>query len=392
MVSAAEIAGTSAPIAPGDLVRPGWRRLRFWVALLVAVIVGAVLVGTLSDAPGRPLDPSSPHQDGSLALARLLSGYKTSVTRAGAVNDAVAAGRSATILITAPDNYSAGQLVDLRRAARRIVLLAPGIAALRAIAPGVRRTADGAVSRSPDCSDAGAQAAGEVDLPADAATYEGTGGPTVSCYGGVLVSMPGLVVLGSPDLLRNDKLGDTGVAALDINAISADRSVRNVVWLLPGTDAAGSGSASIWDLFPAGAYRAFWWLIVLGALVVLWRARRLGAVVSEPLPVIVRSAEAVEGHGRLYLRARAADRGAAALRRAATARLAARLGLPRGTGPDQVAVAIAPIVRRAPAEVLTTLTGPPPADDAAFMRLASELDQLEATAGSAAGGATTEGR
>ena len=59
---------------------------------------------------------------------------------------------------------------------------------------------------------------------------------------------------------------------------------------------------------------AFIWLAVLGGLLVLWRARRLGPVVTEPLPVVVRSAEVVEGHGRLYSRAGARDRAAAALR------------------------------------------------------------------------------
>ena len=67
----------------------------------------------------------------------------------------------------------------------------------------------------------------------------------------------------------------------------------------------GSGPATVWDLFPDGVYRAFVWLILVGLLVVAWRARRLGGVVREPLAVVVRAAELVEGHGRLYERAQA---------------------------------------------------------------------------------------
>jgi hypothetical protein len=101
---------------------------------------------------------------------------------------------------------------------------------------------------------------------------------------------------------------------------------------------------------------------------------------------VVRSAETVEGHGRLYARAGARDRAASALRTAAAGRLATRLGLPRGAPAEQVAVAVAPVVGRPPADVVGLLAGPPPADDAALMRLAAELDHLE----SAAGGGPTE--
>ena len=62
----------------------------------------------------------------------------------------------------------------------------------------------------------------------------------------------------------------------------------------------------------------------------LWRARRLGRVVEEPLPVVVRAAETVEGRGRLYRAAGARDRAAEALRRGARDRLVPRLGLPAG--------------------------------------------------------------
>jgi hypothetical protein len=121
-----------------------------------------------------------------------------------------------------------------------------------------------------------------------------------------------------------------------------------------------------------------WWAGVVGVLLVLWRARRLGGVVTEPLPVVVRSAELVQGHGRLYARARARDRAAQALRVATTGRLAHRLGLPRGAGPTDVAAVVAAAAGRAPGEVLELLAGRPPADDAGLVRLAQELDRLEA--------------
>ena len=51
--------------------------------------------------------------------------------------------------------------------------------------------------------------------------------------------------------------------------------------------------------------------------VILWRARRLGALATEPLPVVVRAVETTRSLGRLYRRSGDRDHAAASLRRAA---------------------------------------------------------------------------
>jgi hypothetical protein len=109
----------------------------------------------------------------------------------------------------------------------------------------------------------------------------------------------------------------------------------------------------------------------------LWRARRLGPVVREPLPVAVRSAETLLGRARLYRRARAADRAAATLRTAALRRLAGRLAVPPDAGPEAVAVRAAELAGQDPPQVREMLLGRPPADERALVRLADDLDALE---------------
>jgi hypothetical protein len=109
----------------------------------------------------------------------------------------------------------------------------------------------------------------------------------------------------------------------------------------------------------------------------LWRARRLGPVVREPLPVAVRSAETLLGRARLYRRARAADRAAATLRTATLRRLAARLAVPPAAGPEAVAVRVAAATGQDPQQVRQVLLGPAPADERALVRLADDLDHLE---------------
>ena len=113
------------------------------------------------------------------------------------------------------------------------------------------------------------------------------------------------------------------------------------------------------------------------AVVVLWRGRRLGRLVAEPLPVVVRAVETTRGRARLYRRARARGRAARVLRAAAVRRLALRCGLPRTADPGEVAAVVAERTRRAAAEVLALLAGAEPADDPSLVRLARDIDALE---------------
>ena len=287
------------------------------------------------------------------------------------------------MLVTRPDDYSDAQLRRLRDGATRLVLVRPGTRAAAAVAPDVEPQPDEDAAGAPGCPDAGARAAGPVSLPSDTVPYSAGAGFT-RCYGGALVTSARVAVLGSAQLLQNRRLGDTGVAALDVNVLTGNGAVGSLVWLSAGPDAAGAGPASIGALFPAGVWRALWWLLAVAVLLALWRGRRLGAVVLEPLPVVVRAAEVVEGHGRLYQRAGARDRAAAALRSASTDRLRATLGLPRTADSAQVATAAARLTARSAGDVLDVLAGAAPLDDAALIALAVRLDELDAAVHAAA--------
>jgi hypothetical protein len=119
-------------------------------------------------------------------------------------------------------------------------------------------------------------------------------------------------------------------------------------------------------------------LVVVVAAVVWWRGRRLGRIVVEPLPVVVRPTETVEGRARLYRRAGARDRAANALRAATLDRMRIRLSLPRGAPPAVVAEAAARRTGRPVPDVVALLapsTVPP--DDAALVALRTALDTLE---------------
>lgn len=367
-------------VTPGAVARPLWLRLRAWVALAGLLIVGALVIVLVAPAPGRALDPRSPAKDGSKALAQVLRGYGVAVGRTTRLADAGRAGPAAAVVVVEPDAYTPAQLAPVVSGAARVVLLAPSRRAL-GVDPELEVGVDvGGGRRSPGCSLPGARAAGRVDFGGGARTYRGPSGGT-SCYGGALYLHDRLAVLGSADVLRNDALPRRGVAALDVNVLTADRTLDRVVWLLPGSDGAGTGGPTVWDLFPAGAHRAFLWALLAGLVGVLWAARRLGPPVAEPLPVVVRAAEVVEGHGRLYRRSGARARAAAALRSGTAARLGRHVGLPRGATPAELVAIVAPATGRDPAQVLHQLAGPPPSTDEQLLDLAAGLRELERAAG-----------
>ena len=109
----------------------------------------------------------------------------------------------------------------------------------------------------------------------------------------------------------------------------------------------------------------------------LWRGRRLGPLVVEPLPVSIKAVESTQGRGRLYRRVH--DRGHAVgiLRAATSRRLATRLRLPPGLDSPLLVEAVARATGADPWSVHDLLVGRQVADDAALTRLAADLAALE---------------
>ena len=112
-------------------------------------------------------------------------------------------------------------------------------------------------------------------------------------------------------------------------------------------------------------------------LIAVWKGRRVGPLVAEKLPVVVRASETVEGRGRLYRSRRARDRAAQALRGAALHRLLPRLGVGADTSTPALVIAIAQRSRSDPDTVRHILFGPSPATDADLVHLARALDDIE---------------
>lgn len=356
-----------------------------WVVLAVAAIIGVAALSTYltTPRPGQPLDPTSTSRDGTRALVTLLRDRGVEVIEAPDFATVERHARPDALIAVLPTFHRIDDDV-LRRMAGlpgdRLLVL-PTTRTLEALAPGVREAGTLRFGGAePGCDLREATRAGEIDLGLST-TYEDAGPyPVTSCYKGALVRYTDstgrtVTVVGAVDFLTNDGLLAEGNAALAMNLAGTD---PRLIWYAPQhRESNPDAGTEIGDLLPPQLPWIVLQLMVAVVLLALWQGRRLGPLVAERLPVVVRASETVEGRGRLYRSRRARDRAADALRTAALQRLLPRLGLSAGAPPATVAAAIAGRCGRQPPEVAQLLYGPPPDSDDALVHLAHALDDIE---------------
>lgn len=139
------------------------------------------------------------------------------------------------------------------------------------------------------------------------------------------------MLLGSADLLYNQHLAEHGNASLALQLLGTH---KHLVWYLPSVSDPSSAQdqqRGFLDLIPSGWRWALLQLAFAAVCAALWRARRLGPLVPEKLPVTVPAAETTEGHARLYEQANARDRASDVLRSATRTRLAPSSACPPRT-------------------------------------------------------------
>lgn len=365
--------------APDQVRRRSWR----WalVALVAVGAVAAISTYLTAPSPGGGMDPASTQPKGAHALVALLRDHGVTVVVADSVNDVEKAAQPGTLLLFAQTQRvtSESLLKRLADTPGDLLLMEPTSHARAALAPGIRSVGATVLDGMPNCALREANRAGSVDFGPSNTYHAAADQAITSCYGGALVRYRDgervVTVVGSTDFMTNGGLLQAGNAALAMNL--AGQHPR-LVWYAPQRIEGGaSSSATIFDLIPDNV---IWmviqlWLVVI--LIALWKGRRVGPLVAEELPVVVRASETVEGRGRLYRSRRARDRAAHALRAATLQRLLPRLGLAADTSTPAAIVAVAQRSRSHPESVRHILFGPPPVTDADLVQLARALDDIE---------------
>ena len=374
----------SAPAsAPAPTGRRLWNRSSLLIALglLAAVLTAVVVVGRGDLGRAGDLDPANADPNGARALARVLEdqGVDLTVVRSADALDDVGIDAGTTVVVTSTQDLgrsTADRLLERADDARLVVVDAgPGTTAALGVA--TLPTGDGLDGKvAADCADptfAGLSVA--VDF---ALVYPSDGGCFATGDGALLVApRPGLTLWGAGEALSNDQVlrADNAAVAMRLLGVT-DR----LVWYVPSLDDLGAGDGvSLVSLLPAWLRPSLWLLAIATVALLLWRARRLGALAIEPLPVAVKAIETTRSRGRLYRKAGDRAHAAAVLRAAARVRAAERLRLGSRPDPDTLVRDVARHTGRPVTEIdaLLGARAAAPATDHDLITLADQLAELD---------------
>lgn len=356
------------------------------LAAVVAVALGLVIWGQLAPkGDGVSLSVDNPGPEGARAVAQILGRHGVDVRDAATFEDAMAAladGASPTLLLYDRDGFlDDSRLRDLSGAAKRLVVVSPRLQTLAALDSGISQAGvvpEASTILEPGCALPDAEAAGAVSGESGFVYDGGTScyRPTGSAAGLLTVSRDGhLSVLGSTAILSNERLDELGNAALAIRTLG---SSADLVWYLPSVaDLETSGSPQTLDeLAPDWSHFLGPWLTLVALAAILWRGRRNGPLVFEPLPVVVKAVETAEGRARLYHDSHAIDQARDNLRAGTMVRLVRKLRLGPGATADETAEATARFLGR-PSHDIKQLLNERPRSEARLVAWSQELDTLE---------------
>ncbi|GHF15712.1 DUF4350 domain-containing protein [Pseudolysinimonas yzui] len=386
----------AAPPAPPTPAAPPRRTLRgvlIGVSLAVVFLLVAVIVYAVTRPQQREVDylsPTSGSPYGSRALVNVLRDQGVDVEQATTLAEvrAVDSDPAETTLVLY-DYYlvlGSDQRRELFEIADRIVVLDPLDAELDDFAPGVLHAGDDLGDTFPaDCDLPAAEKAEAVsaapylyDIAEADAEVTGCFSVGDGLYSVVHTRTRGseVTVVGLSPAFTNGEILKAGNAAFALNLLGENETL---IWYRPDLSELESGEIpTAVSLTPPWVTPLVLLLVLLGLAAAIWRGRRLGPLVAERLPVVVRANETMEGRARLYERAGAREHALDSLRIGTIARLAVWCGLPRRATVDEVVDAVAALTGRDRDTLAHLLVDRIPAGDGALVELSDELLVLEA--------------
>jgi hypothetical protein len=385
----------TAPPAPPHSAPP--RRLLRGVVIGIAIGLVFVIVAVIVFAVTRPrereidfLSPTSGSPDGARAVVNVLRDQGVDVEPATTLAEvrAVDSDPAATTLLLYDAYLVLGedQHRELLRLADRVVVLDAVDTELDVFAPGVIYDSNGfGQTFRADCDLPAAQKAETVAgspylYDIDEADNDVTGcfetGDGLHAVVDTRTSGADVTIVGISQVFTNSRILDAGNAAFALNLVGEHETL---IWYRPDLSELDSGEIpTAVGLTPPWVTPLILLVLLFGLAAAIWRGRRLGALVTERLPVVVRANETMEGRARLYERAGSREHALDSLRIGAITRLAKLSGLPRRATFDEVIDAVAALTGRSRDDLSALLVDRIPGSDGDLVELSDDLLLLEA--------------
>jgi hypothetical protein len=385
----------TAPPAPPHSAPP--RRLLRGVVIGIAIGLVFVIVAVIVFAVTRPrereidfLSPTSGSPDGARAVVNVLRDQGVDVEPATTLAEvrAVDSDPAATTLLLYDAYLVLGedQHRELLRLADRVVVLDAVDTELDVFAPGVIYDSNGfGQTFRADCDLPAAQKAetvagspylydlGEADNDVTGCFETGDG---LHAVVDTRTSGADVTIVGISQVFTNSRILDAGNAAFALNLVGEHETL---IWYRPDLSELDSGEIpTAVGLTPPWVTPLILLVLLFGLAAAIWRGRRLGALVTERLPVVVRANETMEGRARLYERAGSREHALDSLRIGAISRLAKLSGLPRRATFDEVIDAVAALTGRSRDDLSALLVDRIPGSDGDLVELSDDLLLLEA--------------
>ncbi|WP_051442134.1 DUF4350 domain-containing protein [Arthrobacter sp. H14] len=387
----------SAGGSTGQTLAALFRKWKFWILIAAATVVVLVLSFIFSSGGSDRgiLSPGNSAPNGAMAAAQILEEQGVEVIPTETLTGTIDAlrgpipGETTLLIHDRLQLLMDQQLARLSETKATVVLLEPTLPALESFAPEINSAGvvptpgdeDSPATLKPRCSLEDPVAAGPIDRGGSA--YRGG----QMCYfvqneqagasASYVQSEDGRVtVIGNPAIMSNAALPQYGNAALTLRTLGANPTL---IWYQPSlTDIAFDDAApSVGELVPPWVNLTMVWLFIVALLGIIWKSRRTGPLVLEPLPVTAKAAETAEGRARLYQDSRAFRRAAGNLRAGTLTRLATHFRLGSGADAEAVARAASEASTLPESDVGRILLREQPDSDAGLLHWAQELETLE---------------
>lgn len=355
----------------------------WWVGLILLLIFLLSHLASGQAHSGQPGSARNPTPSGFMAVAQILGRQGVTIEQVTRLDGLKAlASEDTTIFVPDASVVTADELSEIRQLPGDVVIAGNPYLNLAPLTSSVSMSPSGSATPvTSECTDPDAEAAARISAPTGGITVED---PDVTgCFPmgetfGYATWTDGsrtFRLVADSAVFTNRALANDGNAALALRALGHHPTV---LWYLPREYGTGLEShAGFFHTVPPLAGPLVFVAAGIAALAAVTYGRRMGPVVQETLPVIVKPGEAVYGRGRLYHRAGATGHAAQGMRAGTARRLARRLGLSRSAQAHELVRQVSAASGWPDTRVREVLYGPPPTSSAELVELATTLKNLE---------------